>query len=97
MLALTLSFTGAQAAAPRGPLPDAKAAVLMARRAWINLFPDEAAKAGSEAAWLAGENATLDGDVWEVSPKNPGPDALGSNMVLRLNKKNGAMLGFYQP
>lgn len=94
---LMLASPEAQAAAPRGPVHSEKAAILMARRIWLNLYPLSAATAGSGAAWLAGEKATLDGDVWEVSPKAPGSNALGSNIVFRIAATNGMMVGYYRP
>ena len=97
ILSLVLPSTGTFAAAPRGPVHNEKAAILMARKIWINLYPMSAAKVGSEAAWLAGEKAIRDGDMWEVSPKNPGSDALGSNLVYRLAAADGKMLGYYSP
>jgi hypothetical protein len=97
LLSLTLSLTAAEASAPRGPVHNERAAVLMARRIWLNLYPLSAAKVGGEAAWLAGEKATRDGDMWEVAPKNPGPDALGSNLVFRIAAEDGKMLGYYSP
>lgn len=97
VLLLSVAVLPAAAAAPRGPVHNEKAAVLMARKIWINLYPISAAKVGSEAAWLAGEKAIQDGDMWEVSPKNPGPNALGSNMVFRIASADGQMLGYYQP
>ena len=81
LLSLTLSVTSVYAAAPRGPVHSEKAAE----------------KVGSESAWLAGEKATQDGDMWEVGPKNPGPDALGSNIVFRIAATDGQMLGYYSP
>jgi hypothetical protein len=97
LMSLTLSVTSVYAAAPRGPVHSEKAAILMARKIWLNLYPISAAKVGSEAAWLAGEKATQDGDMWEVAPKNPGPDALGSNIVFRIAATDGQMLGYYSP
>jgi hypothetical protein len=97
LLSLTLSGIGVQAAAPRGAVPTARAAILMARKIWISLYPDSSAKAGSAQAWLAGETAARDGDIWEVGPKTPGPDALGSGLVYRIDAKDGHMLGFYNP
>jgi hypothetical protein len=96
-LSLMLCSTAAEAVAPRGPVHNAKAAILMARRIWINLYPMSAAKVGSEAVWLASESATQDGDMWEVAPKNPGADALGSNLVFRIAAADGQMLGYYSP
>lgn len=96
-LALILSMTGAKAQAPRGPVHNAKAAILMARKIWLNLYPLSAAKVGSEAAWLADEKATQDGGMWEVGPRNPGPNALGSNLVFRIAAEDGQMLGYYSP
>jgi hypothetical protein len=96
-LPLALIGTGAQAQAPRGQVHNEKAAILMARKIWINLYPVSAAKVGSEAAWLKGEKATLDGDMWEVSPKTPGPDALGSGLVFRIASVDGKMMGYYSP
>ncbi len=96
-LLMLLSLGAAQAAAPRGPVHSEKAAILMARRIWLNLNSLSAADVGSEAAWLAGEKATQDGDVWEVVPKNPGPNALGSNIVFRIAATNGMMVGYYSP
>src|ERR1700734_4485409 len=89
LLSLTLSGMYAQAAAPRGAVPTARAAILMARKIWISLYPDSAAKAGSAQAWLAGETAARDGDMWEVGPKMPGPDALGSGLVYCIDAKDG--------
>lgn len=96
-LSLMLGVTAVEAAAPRGPVHSARAAILMARRIWINLYPLSAAKVGSEAAWLASERATQDGDMWEVAPKTPGPNALGSNLVFRIAAADGQMLGYYSP
>jgi hypothetical protein len=87
----------AQAAAPRGPVHNERAAILMARKIWISLYPDSAAKAGSEKAWLAEEKATRDGDMWEVGPKHPSPAALGSGLVFRLSSEDGQMMGYYNP
>jgi hypothetical protein len=97
LLLLALPLVGAQAQAPRGPVHNEKAAILMARKIWINLYPVSAAKVGSEAAWLKGEKAELDGDMWEVSPKAPGPDALGSGLVFRIASVDGKMMGYYSP
>jgi hypothetical protein len=97
LAALILFTAPAFADAPRGPVHSEKAAILMARRIWINLYPLSAAKAGSEAKWLAEEKAAQDGDMWEVMPKNPGPGAIGSNMQFRISSADGQMLGYYQP
>jgi hypothetical protein len=93
-----LSAAGmADAQAPRGPVHDARAAILMARKHWISLYPGEIAKAGSEKAWLAGEKATRDGDMWEVGPRAPSPAALGGGLVFRIASDDGHMLGYYDP
>ena len=97
LLAMSVALTPAWAAAPRGPVHNEKAAILMARKIWLNLYPLSAAKAGSEAAWLTSEKATRDGDIWEVGPKSPGPDAIGSNITFRIAAADGKMLGYYQP
>jgi hypothetical protein len=97
LLSLSITLTSAQAAAPRGPVHSEKAAILMARKIWLNLYPLSAAKVGSETAWLTGEKATHDGDMWEVGPKTPGPDAIGSNIIFRIAAADGKMLGYYQP
>jgi hypothetical protein len=100
-LILLLTAASAQAAAPRGPVHNAREAVLMARKIWISLYPDEAAKVGSEKAWLAEEKATRDGDIWEVAPKHPSPAApgsrIGSGLVFRISSEDGHMLGYYNP
>ena len=97
LLTVLVALAPAQAAAPRGPVHSEKAAILMARKIWLNLYPLSAPKVGSEATWLASEKATRDGDMWEVGPKNPGPDAVGSNITFRIAATDGRMLGYYQP
>jgi hypothetical protein len=96
IIALSLMMP-AEAAAPRGPVHNEKAAILMARKIWISLYPDSAAKAGSEKTWLAEESATRDGDMWEVGPKHPSPAALGSGLVFRISSEDGHMMGYYNP
>ncbi len=97
LLCAALPMASANAQAPRGSVHSEKAAILMARKIWINLYPISADKVGSEAAWLAGEKATRDGDLWEVGPKTPGPGAIGSNITFRIASADGKMLGYYQP
>ena len=97
LLTVSVALAPAQAAAPRGPVHSEKAAILMARKIWLNLYPLSAPKVGSEATWLASEKATRDGDMWEVGPKNPGPGAVGSNITFRIAASDGKMLGYYQP
>lgn len=48
---------------------NAKAATLMARQIWLNLYPASADKVGIESVWLAGEKAPQDGDKREVGPQ----------------------------
>ena len=91
------SVASAYAAAPRGSVHNEKAAILMARKIWISLYPRSAAKAGSEKAWLAQEKATQDGDMWEVGPRHPSPTSLGSGLVFRISSDDGHMLGYYNP
>ena len=97
LLFLLLLATAAEAAAPRGPVHNERAAILMARRIWISLYPASAAKAGSEKAWLAEEKAARDGDMWEVAPKHPSPAALGSGLVFRIASDDGHLMGYYNP
>jgi hypothetical protein len=96
-LAGLVLVTPAEAAAPRGPVHNQRAAILMARKIWISLFPDQAVKAGSEKAWLAEEKASRDGDIWEVSPKNLSPTALGSGFTFRISSDDGRMVSYYNP
>src|ERR1700761_5386902 len=97
LVSLALPLAGANAQAPRGPVHSEKAAILMARKIWLNLYPLSAAKVGSEAEWLSNEKATKDGDMWEVGPKNPGPSAIGSTITYRIASADGKMLGYSQP
>jgi hypothetical protein len=98
LLAALLPAIGAsEAAAPRGAVHTERAAILMARKIWMSLYPDSAAKAGSEKAWLAEEKATRDGDMWEVGPRTPSPASLGSGLVFRISSADGHMLGYYNP
>jgi hypothetical protein len=94
---ILLGATAAEAQAPRGPVHNARAAILMARKHWISLYPGEAAKAGSEKAWLTEEKASRDGDIWEVGPRTPKPTAPGGGLVFRIASDDGHMLGYYDP
>jgi hypothetical protein len=97
LLAISVALAPAHAAAPRGRVHNEQTAILMARKIWLSLYPLSAAKVGSEAIWLANEKAIRDGDMWEVGPKNPGPDAIGNNITFRIAAADGKMLGYYQP
>ncbi|HWC63911.1 MAG TPA: hypothetical protein VG501_09830 [Rhizomicrobium sp.] len=97
VLFLLSAATAVEAQAPRGPVHNARAAILMARKIWISLYPAEAAKAGSEKTWLAEEKATRDGDIWEVGPRTPSPAAIGNGLIFRIASDDGHMLGYYNP
>ena len=93
---LPLLLATAHAQAPRGPVHNERAAILMARRIWINLNPPDT-NPGSPADWLKNDKATRDGEMWEVGPKNPGPGAMGDGTIFRIASEDGHMMGMLRP